>query len=113
MSRFADNSQYLACHEEILRLACQMHRAAQRSDWDRVTELQAPYVHEVDRLKDSKENLELSDSEREYRYKILSAILTEDAAIRNLLMPAFARVGEMLNSSRRRKELVHAYRMAD
>jgi len=113
MDSFVDSRQYLACHQEILRLACQMHRAALQSDWDLLTELQAPYIREVERLKGDKANVQLSASEREYRYEMLKAILSEDAAIRNLLMPAFERVSAMLINGRRRQGLARAYCTAD
>jgi flagellar protein FliT len=108
-----NTQQYLSCHEEILRLVREMRGAAQSSNWDRLTALQAPYIEQVDRLKCASYSQELSHSERQYRYELLKAILSEDAAVRNLVMPAFARVSELLSSGRRRRDLSHAYSMAD
>lgn len=104
-----DSQAFLACHEEILRLARLMRGAAQRSDWNALTDLQKQYVRHVDMLRQYSASQTLSASERAYRYDLLKAILSEDAAIRNLIAPEYERIGNLLNNTRRQQGLVNAY----
>ena len=113
MSPCPESRQYLACHEEILRLVRAMHDAARQGDWIKLSELQVRYIGQVDLLKAAGDSPDLSAGERAHRYEILQAILFEDAAIRNLVAPAFARISSLLDSGRRQQALAHAYRAAE
>ncbi|WP_427307946.1 flagellar protein FliT [Cupriavidus sp. H39] len=104
------SNRLIACYEALLRLSARMCEAAQRQDWDGLATLQASYVAEVNVLKSLQDDAAtLTDEERRYRYQMLETILSQDAAIRNLVMPQLARLAELINSSRRRQGLHHAY----
>ncbi|WP_020205897.1 MULTISPECIES: flagellar protein FliT [Cupriavidus] len=99
----------IACYEALLVLSGQMCEAARAGDWDALSALQARYVAQVNVLRNNDDVVLLSPQERRYRYQMLETILSQDAAIRNLVMPQIERLGHLLNNSRRRQELHHAY----
>lgn len=102
-------NRLIACYEELLGLSGQMCEAARASDWDSLSALQTRYVAQVNVLRNNDDVALLSPEERRYRYQMLESILSQDAAIRNLVMPQLERLGNLLNHSRRRMELHHTY----
>ncbi|MCP3018877.1 flagellar protein FliT [Cupriavidus basilensis] len=101
--------QIIACYEELMRLSGLMCEAARAGRWDTLCALQTAYVAQVNTLKSIDDVASLSAEERRYRYRMLETILSQDAAIRNLVTPKMEELGYLLNNSRRRQELHHAY----
>ncbi|WP_454725105.1 MULTISPECIES: flagellar protein FliT [Cupriavidus] len=99
----------IACYETLLALSGQMCEAARAGDWDTLSAVQTHYVAQVNVLRNHDDVVLLSPQERRYRYQMLETILSQDAAIRNLVMPQIERLGHLLNNSRRRQELHHTY----
>lgn len=101
--------QIIACYEELLRLSGLMCEAARAGQWDTLCTLQTGYVAQVHTLKSIDHVASLTAEERRYRYRMLETILSQDAAIRNLVTPRMEELGYLLNNSRRRQELHHTY----
>jgi len=96
-------------YEEILLLSEQMLEAARAGNWDAMSELQQVYVSEVDQLRRLDHEAGLDQAETARRHHLLERILAHDAAIRNLVSPQLARLGALLDSTRRTRALNHAY----
>ncbi len=99
----------ITCYEELLRLSSLMCEAARSGNWDTLCVLQSGYVTQVGTLKSIDDVALLTAEERRYRYRMLETILSQDAAIRNLVTPKMEELGYLLNNSRRRQELHHTY----
>ncbi len=99
----------IACYEELLRLSGLMCEAARAGQWETLGALQTGYVAQVNTLKIIDDVASLTADERRYRYGMLETILSQDAAIRNLVTPKLEELGQLLNNSRRRQDLHQAY----
>jgi len=96
-------------YQELLLLSAQMLDAARAGNWDAMDELQRIYVAEVDELRRLDHEAGLDDAEAARRHVLLEQILAHDAAIRNLVSPQLARLGALLDSSRRSSVLHRTY----
>ncbi len=102
-------SPIVRSYEELLVLSEQMFEAARASNWDELTDLQAVYMAEVERLRQLDHNAPFTDAERLRRFQLLERILAYDARIRDLTHPRLAELGALMSNSRRKLELSAAY----
>ncbi len=99
-------------YEELLLLSEQMLEAARCGNWDAMTEVQRVYVAQVDALRSQHPQPPATLQERTQRAALLAQLLAHDAAIRNLVMPQLERLGALLSSARRSRDIHEAYRVS-
>lgn len=105
-------SPILSCYAELEAIGGHMLRAAQAGRLDDVYTLQQSYLECVDQLKTFNHDAPISADERNRRRDHLERILSCDAAIRELLVPEWTRLGDLLRSSHRQRDLHKAYQPA-
>ncbi|UBM08598.1 flagellar protein FliT [Cupriavidus metallidurans] len=96
-------------YEELVLLSEQMLEAARHGNWDAMTEVQRVYVAQVETLRGRDTHPPATLQERMQRQALLAKLLAHDAAIRDLVMPQLQRLGELLGSARRRRDVNEAY----
>lgn len=106
------SSPILTCYVELEALAKRMLGAAQAGRMDDVYALQESYLARVEHLKTLDHDTPASVDERDRRRDHLERILACDAAIRDLLMPEWNRLSDLLRNSRRQRDLHQAYQPA-
>jgi len=100
----------LARYEHIAAITRAMLAAAHNEDWPTAQACGQQYCHAVEALRrDDDDATTLTEEERRLKYELLSHILANDAATRNLAMPQLARLGVLLGQLKRQQSLRHAY----
>jgi len=100
----------LARYEHIAAITRAMLTAAHNEDWPAAQACGQQYCHAVEALRrDDEEAVVLTDEQRRLKYELLSHILANDAATRDLAMPQLARLGVLLGQLKRQQSLRHAY----
>ncbi len=108
-SNMPANPSVIQIYEELVLLSEQMLEAARHGNWDAMTEVQRIYVAHVEMLRSKETQPPASMQERMQRQALLARLLAHDAAIRDLVMPQLQRLGELLGSARRRRDVAEAY----
>lgn len=103
------SSPVIAIYQKIATITGKMRAAAQGKHWDDLVKLGHQYNETVETLRYVPAVQPVSAKEREDRVQLLSEILNNDAAVRDLAMPELARVNELLNVMKKQKSMLHAY----
>ena len=103
------NPSVIQIYEELVLLSEQMLEAARHGNWDAMTDVQRVYVAQVEALRRKDVPAPATAQERMQHQALLARLLAHDAAIRDLVMPQLQRLGELLGSTRRRRDVNEAY----
>jgi len=96
-------------YRAVLRAVENMHDEARQQNWIAMEQCAHRYRASVDVLRDHPGYASLDATANDERRMLLAAILRHDAAVRDLISPAQARVGALLTSLRRQSKLLHSY----
>lgn len=104
-----DYQNTIAVYEAVAKLTNQMLQAAQKQDWDQLTNLEHSCAQHVAMLKVVQDVAPLTRDARERKVASIKSILADDREIRNLVSPWMARLNSMINSSQMEKKLSRTY----
>lgn len=96
-------------YEAVLSVTEEMLHAARRGDWDQLVERERACRTLVDWLRENADSVTLPPSAQARKIEIVRKVLADDAEIRNLTEPQLARLGKMLEGTRREQEVRSAY----
>ncbi len=96
-------------YEAILQVTEEMLRAARRGDWDQLVERERACRTLVDWLRENSDGVALPPAVQERKIEIVRKVLADDAEIRDLTEPQLARLGKMLEGTRREQTVRSAY----
>ena len=99
----------LEVYEAILSVTEEMLRAARGGDWDQLVERERACRTLVDWLRKNADGVTLAPTAQARKVEIVRKVLADDAEIRNLTEPQLARLGKMLQGTRREQDVRAAY----
>lgn len=105
--------QTLGFYESIKRTTGEMLDAAQRGDWDELLRKEAQCADLIEQLKVHAKLHPLGSDDTQNKIQIIQQVLADDAAIRNLLSPWLAKVGNLLQTNSMAKKAERAYKGAE
>ena len=105
----ASQDQVMQCYEQIASLTTSMLQLARAGDWDALATQELAFRVCVDRLRALEPTQALDAAQVEKKYQLLRKIIADDAEIRDLVTPELARLGELLGSMRRQRNLNRTY----
>lgn len=100
----------LACYEALLERSTRMLAKARDEAWEALIEEESHYVLEVERLSREDQGQALDTAQRERKASLLEQILEQDMEVRRHLVARRDELGELIGSSRRKRDLERAYR---
>ena len=103
------DAEILEVYEAILSVTEEMLMAARKGDWDQLIDRERACRTLVDWLRDYSEHTVLNPASRARKIAIVRKVLADDAEIRNLTEPRLARLGSMLQGTRRENTVRAAY----
>ncbi|WP_231613406.1 flagellar protein FliT [Halomonas sp. BC04] len=86
-----------------------MLELARAGEWDALIERQAGYLQLADRLRQLDREVELDIDGAQRKAELLEAILADDLAIREQLVARRDELGQLMDSSRRQRDLHRSY----
>lgn len=86
-----------------------MLELARAGEWDALIERQSGYLQLSDRLRQLDKEAELDHRGVQRKADLLEAILADDLAIRERLMARRCELGQLMDSSRRQRDLHRSY----
>lgn len=98
-------SGYVQLHEQVKT----MLELARSGEWDALIEQQADYLQLAERLRGLDTEVTLSASDSARKAELLESILTDDLAIREQLVARRDELGQLMDSSRRQRDLHRSY----
>ncbi|TAM90142.1 MAG: flagellar protein FliT [Candidimonas sp.] len=99
----------VSLYQGILDAVCRMHERALRADWLGVECCAHDYEASVRRLREQGPADTRPESVRRRCRAILLEILSHDAAVRDLVGPAQARLGDLIASATQQRKLMKSY----
>jgi len=97
------------CYEQLAPLTGRMLVLARAGDWDGLVTLGHEFRASVERLKGLEQPVPLEPWQLMRKQSLLSRILADDAAIRDLVTPELAQLSSLLGNMHRQQHLNHAY----
>ncbi|WP_187774594.1 flagellar protein FliT [Billgrantia pellis] len=96
-------------YAELRQQVATMLALANEGDWEALIEQQAGYLQLTDRLRqlDDQSNLNREDAQR--KAELLEAILADDLAIREHLVARRTELGQLMDATRRQRDLHRSY----
>ncbi|QJQ00753.1 flagellar protein FliT [Herbaspirillum rubrisubalbicans] len=101
----------IALYESISQLTDEMLSAARAGDWDRLATLEAQCGQHIASLRESEENVSLSEPLRHRKVDIIRKILEDDRDIRNLTEPGLRKLSALIQSNQTEQKLLNTYGM--
>lgn len=102
-------SEVMHCYAQIVPITGHMLALARAGDWDAMAALHEEFQSCVERLKAIQPVHVLDPSQLAQKQLLLERILADDAEIRDLATPQFARLSALMDSLRRQQNLNQAY----
>ncbi len=96
-------------YQDLLERSEQMLARAREADWSSLLEQEAGYVQQVERVAELDERHSLSEDGRRRKAALLERILDNDREVRRLMAQRRDELGELIDSSRRQRDLQRAY----
>lgn len=107
--RLTPENEMLQCYEQIAPLSGRMLELARDGDWNGLVQLGEQLRQQVDRLREIHVEAPLEPSQLARKHDLLSQILADDAAIRDIVTPQLAKLSVLLGNMHRQQHLNHAY----
>jgi len=101
--------EIIHCYEQIAPLSSRMLEFARTGNWDGLSHLGRQFRGYIDRLKEIQLEFPLDHSQLARKHVLLSKILADDAAIRDIVTPELAQLSNLLGNMHRQQHLNHAY----
>ncbi|SFB22411.1 flagellar protein FliT [Collimonas sp. OK607] len=101
--------ELMDCYEQIAPLTGRMLELARVGDWDGMMTLETQVRSCVERLKEITPVAALDASQLAQKQQLLRRILADDAEIRDLVTPQFARLSTLMGNLRRQQDINQAY----
>lgn len=101
--------EVMDCYEQIAPLTGRMLALARAGDWDGLVALGHEFRACAERLKGLALPAPLEPAQLMRKHDLLSRILADDAAIRDLVTPELAQLSSLLGNMHRQQHLNHAY----
>ncbi|WP_234283464.1 MULTISPECIES: flagellar protein FliT [unclassified Halomonas] len=86
-----------------------MLELARAGEWDALIERQSGYLQLVDRVRQLDKDARLDHEGLQCKAELLEAILADDLAIREQLMARRSELGQLMDTSRRQRDLHRSY----
>ncbi|WP_242597415.1 flagellar protein FliT [Billgrantia antri] len=86
-----------------------MLELARAGEWDALIERQSGYLQLVDRIQQLDKETVLDRESQQSKAELLEAILADDLAIREHLMARRSELGQLMDTSRRQRDLHRSY----
>lgn len=86
-----------------------MLELARAGEWDALIERQSGYLQLVDRIQQLDKETVLDRESQQSKAELLEAILADDLAIREHLMTRRSELGQLMDTSRRQRDLHRSY----
>jgi len=102
-------STVLEGYAQLRRQIAIMLELARAAEWDALLERQSGYLELGDRVRLLDGQGELDQQAAQRKAELLEAILTDDLAIRELLLARREELGQLMESSRRQRALNRSY----
>jgi flagellar protein FliT len=83
-------------YTNLANLMSQMLDAAQRNDWDNVSELEVAYLAQVNQIKQLEPTEKLDKASKSQKLAIIKQILADDHAIRLLIHPWMNKLSQLM-----------------
>lgn len=99
----------LIVYESLLATTQTMLGQAREGNWEALVQGGAQYVVDVEGLARLEEGVVFDKSQRARQSDLLEAILENDVKIRNYLIARRDKLGEMISTSQRKRDLNRAY----
>ncbi len=96
-------------YDAIEEISNQMLVAAEKEDWDKLTELESICAQHVQQLKYYQNVLPLAKDLYEKKTSSIQRILANDSKIRDLVSPRMASLSALINSTQNGKKLSSKY----
>lgn len=101
--------ELMDCYEQIAPLIGRMLELARAGDWDGLMTVEKQVRSCVARMKEITPEAALDASQLAQKQYLLRRILADDAEIRDLVTPQFARLGALIGNLRRQQDIKQAY----
>ena len=102
-------SAVLEGYAELRQQVAIMRELARAGEWDALVERQSTYLELGDRIRRLDAQAELDQQAAQHKAELLEAILTDDLAIRERLLARRQELGQLMESSRRQRDLNRSY----
>ncbi len=102
-------SAVLEGYVELRQQVAIMRELARAGEWDALVERQSTYLELGDRIRRLDAQAELDQQAAQRKAELLEAILTDDLAIREQLLARRQELGQLIESSRRQRDLNRSY----
>ncbi|WP_240454161.1 flagellar protein FliT [Halomonas sp. NO4] len=99
----------IAGYRRLRVQVAEMLALTEAEDWDTLIERQHAYLTQVERLKALDADCELDAGDATRKAELLEAILADDLVIRDRLMARRDELGQLLDRSRRQRDLQRTY----
>ncbi|MBZ0331732.1 flagellar protein FliT [Halomonas sp. ANAO-440] len=96
-------------YTQLRRQVAIMLELARAGEWDVLIERQSGYLQLADRLRELDKSAELDDEGVQRKAELLESILADDLAIREQLLARRNELGQLMDSSRRQRDLHRSY----
>ncbi|MGM0703517.1 MAG: flagellar protein FliT [Pseudomonadota bacterium] len=109
MSEASGPDAVIGAYRRLRSLVAEMLALAAEADWGELIERQQSYLEQVDRIKALDAASELPAGHAAHKAELLEAILADDLAIRRHLVARRDELGQLIDSSRRQRDLQRTY----
>ncbi|RDB42729.1 flagellar protein FliT [Halomonas sp. DQ26W] len=99
----------IAGYAQLQKQVAVMLELARSGEWETLIKRQTDYLQLAERLRRLDAEAPLSDSDAERKAELLESILADDMAIREQLMMRRDELGQLMGSTRRKRELHRSY----
>lgn len=99
----------VAGYEALLQQTQRMLEASSHQEWDTLIAYEANYVSQTERLKELDEAVLLTGARRKRKAELIEQIMVNNRRVRDRLMARRDELGELLDTSRRQRDLSRAY----
>lgn len=99
----------IVLYESVAGIMKQMLSAAQKEDWDKLTELEQHCARHVAEIKMLEDDQPLPSEALKRKISSIKSILADDREIRTLVTPWMARLNVLMNSNQTGQRLKRAY----
>ncbi|MBW6391398.1 flagellar protein FliT [Halomonas sp. Y3S6] len=96
-------------YTRLRRQVAVMLELARAGEWDALIERQSGYLQLVDRIQQLDKETVLDRESQQSKAELLEAILADDLAIREHLMARRSELGQLMDTSRRQRDLHRSY----
>ncbi|WP_181872711.1 flagellar protein FliT [Billgrantia montanilacus] len=99
----------IAGYVELQKQVAAMLELVHGGEWETLIERQADYLQLAERLRRLDAEVPLADADAARKAELLESILVDDLSIREQLMARRDELGQLLDSSRRQRDLHRSY----